>query len=143
MTSSPYLLNETIRKHAQNYDFGIDFMNTIFNSFYVDDFFGRENSVEGAFLPFKKLKLQFLEGLFHLKKWRTNDLKLQESISDSKSAKIWKVLGILWDEHKGTCIYDFKEICELAHSLPLTKRNLLRILATYYDPLSNARTYYY
>ena len=81
------------------------------------------------------MKLRFLEGLFHLKKWKTNGLKLRESISDSKSAKISKVLRILCDEHKDTFIYDFKEICELAHSLPRTKRNLLRILATYYDPL--------
>ena len=44
-------------------------------------------------------------------------------------------MWILWDEHKDTFIYDFKEICELVHSLPLTKRNLLRILAKYYDPL--------
>ena len=76
VTSSPYLLNETICKHAQKYDFDIDFINTVFNSFYVDDFVGGENSLEGAFLLFKKLKLRFLESLFHLKKWKTNDLKL-------------------------------------------------------------------
>ena len=121
MTSSPHLLIETICKHAQKYDFDSDFINTVFNSFYVDDFVGGGNSLEGAFLLFKKVKLRFLESLFHLKKWKTNDLKLRESISDSKSTKISKVLGILWDEHKGTFIYDFKEICELDHSPPLTK----------------------
>ena len=46
-----------------------------------------------------------------------------------------KVLGILWDEHKDTIIHDFKKNCELAHSLQLTKQNLLRILTTYYDLL--------
>ena len=30
VTISPYLLNETIRKHAQMYDFEIDFINTVF-----------------------------------------------------------------------------------------------------------------
>ena len=137
VTSSPHLLNETIRKHAQNYNFDIDFINTMFNSVYIDDFVDGENSLEGAFLifKFKILKLWFLEGLLHSKKWKTNDLKLWEFISDSNSNKISKVLGILWDEHKGTLIYDFKEICEFSHSLPLTKRNLLRILATYYGPL--------
>ena len=83
----------------------------------------------------EKLKLRFLEGLFDLKKWKTSDLKLRESISDSKSTKILKTLGILWDEHKDTFIYDFKEICELAHSLLLAKGNLLRILTKYYDSL--------
>ena len=89
-----------------------DFINTVFNSFYVHDFAGRENSYEGSLLLFKKLKLRFIEGLFHLKKWKTNDLKLQEFISNSNSTKISKVLGILWDEHKGTFTYAFKEICE-------------------------------
>ena len=136
MTSLPYLLNGTICKHGQKYDFDIDFMNTVFNSFYVDDFVGGENRLEGAFLLFKKSKLCFLEGLFHLKKWGTNDLKLRgEFISDSNSTEISKVLGILGDEYKDTFIYDLKEICELAHSLPLTKQNLLRILAAYYDTL--------
>ena len=132
MTSSPYLLNQTIRKHAQKYDFDVDFISAVFNSFYVDDLVGRENSIEGAFLLFKKLKLRFSEVLFHWKKWKTDDLKLREFISDSKSNKISKVLGILWDENSDTFVYDFKEISELAHSLPLTKRNLLKILATYY-----------
>ena len=97
MTSSRYLLNETICKHAQKYDFDIDFINTVFNSFYVDNFVGGENGVEGAFLLFKKLKLRFLEGLFHLKKWKTNDLKLRESISDSnliKHPKYWGFYGM-------------------------------------------------
>ena len=132
MTSSPYLLNETIRKHAQKYDFEVDFISAVFNSFYVDDLVGGENSIEGAFLLFKKLKLRFSEVLFHWNKWKTNNLKLREFISDSKSNKISKVLGILWDENNDTFVYDFKEISELAHSLPLTKRNLLKIQATYY-----------
>ena len=97
MTSSRYLLNETICKHAQKYDFDIDFINTVFNSFYVDNFVGGENGVEGAFLLFEKLKLRFLEGLFHLKKWKTNDLKLRESISDPnliKHRKYWGFYGM-------------------------------------------------
>ena len=68
VTSLRYLVNETICKHAQKHDFDIDFINTVFNSFYVSDFVGGENSLEGAFLLFRKLKLRFLEGLFHLKK---------------------------------------------------------------------------
>ena len=132
VTSLPHLLNETVRKHAQKYDFDIDFISTVFNSIYVDDFAGGKNSIEGAFLLFKKLKLRFLEGLFHLKKWKTDDLKLPEFKSDSNSNKMSKVLRILWDEHKDAFIYDLKEISELAHPQPLTNRNLLRVLATYY-----------
>ena len=81
------------------------------------------------------MKFRFLEGLFYLKKWKTNDLKLGEFLSDLNSTRISKVLEILWNKHKDRFIYDFKEIFEMAHLLPLTKRNLLRILAIYYDSL--------
>ena len=85
VTISPYILNEIIYKHAHEYHSDIDFVNTMFNSLYVDDSVGGENSLEGAFLLFKKLKLQFLKGLFHLKKRKSNALKLWEFISDSSS----------------------------------------------------------
>ena len=49
-------------------------------------------------------------------------MKLQELIKDSKSTEISKVLGISWDQQKETFIYGFKEICDLAHSLPLLKK---------------------
>ena len=61
-------------------------------------------------------------------------MKLQELIKDSKFTEISKVLGISWDQQKETFIYGFKEIFDLAHSLPLLKKNLLRTLTTY-DPL--------
>ena len=110
MTSSPYLLIRSARKHAQKYDFDIDFINKVFNSFYVDDFVDGENSLECVFYFSKSLKLRFLEGLFHLKKWKANDIKVREFISGSNSIKILKVLGILWDERKDRFIYYFKEI---------------------------------
>ena len=36
--------------------------------YHFDIVVGGENSFEGAFLPFKKLKLRFLESFFSLKK---------------------------------------------------------------------------
>ena len=54
VTISPYILNEIIYKHAHEYHSDIDFVNTMFNSLYVDDSVGGENSLEGAFLLFKK-----------------------------------------------------------------------------------------
>ena len=85
VTSSPHMLNEIIHKHANEYDSDIDFVTTLFNSLYVDDSVVGENSLEGAFLLFKKLKLRFLKGLFHLKQRKTNDPKLREFTRDSNS----------------------------------------------------------
>ena len=64
------------RKHAKNYEFDVEFMNKILDCFYIEDFIGGESDL------FKKLKLRFLDGHFHLRKWRTNDPKLRKIISD-------------------------------------------------------------
>ena len=66
--SSPFLLNGTVRKHTSNYNFYNDFVTKIVDLFFTDDFTGGEDTVEKAYLLFKKLKLRFLEGRFNLRK---------------------------------------------------------------------------
>ena len=46
-----------------------------------------------------------------------------------------KVLGINWDIEKDLFVFDFDEIVQLAKDLKFTKRNLLKINATLFDPL--------
>ena len=94
VTSSPFLLNQTIRKHVQSYEFDIDFVNIVLNSFYVDDFTGGENDFEKALDLYKKLKIRFLEGLFHLRRRQTNQPKLRKLIyGGEQSLGPSKVLG--------------------------------------------------
>ena len=40
VTSSPFLLNQTIRKYVDSYKFDIGFVEKVIDSFYVDDFTG-------------------------------------------------------------------------------------------------------
>ena len=63
VTSSPFLLNGTVRKHTSS--FNSDFVTKIVDSFFIDDLTGREDTVGKAYLLFKKLKLRFLEGPFN------------------------------------------------------------------------------
>ena len=97
VTCSPYLLNESIRKHSKNYEFDIDFVIKIIDCFYVDDFTDGESDFYKALDLLKKLKLRFLDGNFHLRKWRTKDPKLRKIISEnnSNSLKPEIILGIL------------------------------------------------
>ena len=135
VTSSSYLLNQTIRKHVENYKFDTDFVNKVLESFYVDDFSGGENEFEKALELYKKLKLRFLDGLFYLRKWRTNDKKLRDLISETNDLKPSKILGVIWDEDKDNLIFDFSDICKFSKTLPVTKRNVLKVLAMFYDPI--------
>ena len=57
-------------------EFDSDFVNKILDCFYVNDFTGAESDFYKALDLFKKLKMKFLDGYFHLHKWRTNDPKL-------------------------------------------------------------------
>ena len=54
VTISPYILNEIIHKHAHEYHSDIDFVNTMFNSLYVDDSVGFETTVFKRFISFEK-----------------------------------------------------------------------------------------
>ena len=44
VTSSPFLLNGTVRKHTSNYNFDSDFVTKIVDSFFVADFTGGEKA---------------------------------------------------------------------------------------------------
>ena len=77
VTSSPFCLNGTIRKHVQSYDFDKELLDKAISSFFVDHFIGGEEGVSKAFELFKKLCIRFLEGHVLLRKWKTNNLELR------------------------------------------------------------------
>ena len=60
VTSSPFCLNGTIRKHVQSYDFDKEFIDKVLSSFFADDVIGGKESVAKAFELFKKLRIRFL-----------------------------------------------------------------------------------
>ena len=96
-TSSPFLLNSTIRKHIGNYEYDEAFVEKIENSFYVDNFSGGDTSFETVIKLYKKLRVRFAEGYFNLRKWRTNDANLRKLISETaqNDIKPEKILGVL------------------------------------------------
>ena len=53
ITSSPFLLNGTIRKHIGNYEYDQAFVEKVENSFYLDDFSGGDTSFETALELYK------------------------------------------------------------------------------------------
>ena len=96
---------------------------------------------------YRKLKVRFLEGQFHLRKWRTNNTKLRHILNDNESqcenneTSPQKILGILWDEGKDVFVYDFEDT--VAKKLQPTKINILLGLLMFYDPLGGNTTYCY
>ena len=105
----------------------------------LDDFVRGEESVAKAFELFKKVGIRFLEGYFLLRKWKTNNLRNlithNNSGNEDTVNKVEKVLVIQWDSDKDILIYDFKAIMKDAHKSKPTKRNLLKIVSSFYDPI--------
>ena len=106
VTSSPFLLNATLRKHNNQYTTADpDYVQKSLLSFFIDDFTGRKFSIDTTFELYKKLKSRFLESHFNLRKWRTNNQKLREKFNETESilekvSQNSKILGLIWDEEK-------------------------------------------
>ena len=49
VTISSFLVNAVIHKHVEKYEFDADFVQKVLESFYVDDFSGRANTIEETF----------------------------------------------------------------------------------------------
>ena len=97
------------------------------------------------------------EAGFDLRKWLTNDSKLQKFFDSQKNSKTKilnetniafsegqfgptknnykKVLGLEWDIQNDEIVFKFEPFICLAKSLTPTKRNLLKVCASFYDSL--------
>ena len=156
LTSSPFLLNGTIRHHLIKYqndwsEFAAKFLRDL----YVDDSTtGCETVAEGIEF-FEKAKSVMSEAGFELRKWCSNNVELQEHFDGNKKCEnelsgddqtfvesqlgtqgeFKRVLGIEWDSESDDFIFRFTEFIEKGRSMKLTKRNILSLSSTLYDPL--------
>ena len=115
VTSSPFCLNSTIRKRVNQYSDDPEFVNKALKTFFVDDFTSGGESVEKALV----------------------DLIYNENkeihTTDNNTPK--KVLGVTWNNKTDTLIYYFSDLIKEAKLLKPTKRNVLKILSSFYDPM--------
>ena len=148
VTSSPFLLGATIKSHVTKYivaQIAVVALKKLLQDMYDDDlatsFCTMEEGLEFYFESRKCLK----EGGFELRKWNSNNKELMDKICVEENENSYeqgknclglrKVLGINWDIEKDLFVFDFDEIVQLAKDLKFTKRNLLKINATLFDPL--------
>ena len=95
------------------------------------------------------------KGGFNLRKWNSNSLKLRKLIAEAEKLvlednnselvvsahadtgeyKVGKLLGVLWDSETDTFLFNVYEVEREANQTPVTKRQLLRITASIFDPL--------
>ena len=125
----------------------------------MDDSTSGTQSITEGIEFYEKAKRIMLAAGFDLRKWVTNNEELQSyfdineninqheeqtnhelkfleaelncKLDDSKK----KVLGVEWDTKADEFIFQFNDIIKGARELKATKRNILRVAASFYDPI--------
>ena len=125
---------------------------------YVDDTVTFFNDLTKATEFYPLTKSILASGVINLRKWEMKNFVLCNIISQEKtlndiqnektdastcaqsqldfnSHTFRKVLGINWDTNNNFLVYEFADMIAAASKLEITKRNILRVSAMFYDPL--------
>ena len=140
--SSPSCANYALKKTADNRGrFDSHVINTLERNFYVDDCLKSvENEETGISLATNLYEL-LQKGGFRLTKWTSNSLKVLESLLESKRAAtvkdldfskvhIERALGVGWDIISD--VFGYKIAIK---ERPATRRGILSVVSSIYDPL--------
>ena len=69
---SPFCLNTVVQHHILKFENDEEFVESVKNSLYCDDFVGGTESEESAIALYQKLKDRFRQGGFNMRKWHSN-----------------------------------------------------------------------
>ena len=131
VTSSPFLLNGTIRHHLFKYlSCHQQFVKRLLEDLYVDDVTSGTKTIEQGKEFYEKAKLVLSEAGFDLRKWVTNDIKLQKFFDSQENSETKilnetditfseeqfgptknnykKVLGLEWDMQNDEIFFQFE-----------------------------------
>ena len=88
VSSSPFLLNATIKHHIEQYkEADPEFVETFLRSIYVDDLSSGASEVDAAYELYLKSKLRLAEGGFNLRKFASNCPELTSRIQYNETTK--------------------------------------------------------
>ena len=144
VTSSPFLLSATLIHHISKYDvkevYGPEFVHKLLNSLHVDDLNSGSENIDKALEFYSKSKQCLKEGGFNLRKFKSNSPVLRELVHEKYPddempyVENEKVLGVMWNQSDDKLIFNFNDVISRLPEIP-TKRNVLKTIASIYDPL--------
>nr|XP_012135148.1 PREDICTED: uncharacterized protein LOC100874762 isoform X2 [Megachile rotundata]XP_012135760.1 PREDICTED: uncharacterized protein LOC100874762 isoform X3 [Megachile rotundata] len=140
-SAAPFLATRTLLQLSL--DEGKDFPHgerALREDFYVDDLLTGASTREEAIAIRDDLITLCDKGKFKLRQWATNEPTLIDSLDDKTDAThlrldldgTVKTLGLGWNAKHDTIIYDVKEI---EYNTRVTKRSILSVIASLFDPL--------
>ena len=142
--SANFVLQKTVMDNGEDLGMPIETVNSLKNSFYMDDFLRSETDGNQAARMQRDVTEVLSKGGFRLTKWVSNSRDVMESIPreehahpelDLREAELpaQGALGVVWDAEKDSLNFRFRD-----SSVPMTKRGVLQRTASIFDPLGIA-----
>ncbi|KRZ66613.1 hypothetical protein T10_7670 [Trichinella papuae] len=139
LTCSPYLAMQTVRLHAERHEAECPgALSDILPNMYVDDLVVSCNSIRDAKRLAREATSLLGKGGFCLAKWASNSPDVVKDVlagdgEASDGSRLWKTLGILWE--RGADVLTFRPPEKVVAEIPDTKRGILTLAASVFDPL--------
>lgn len=144
-TSSPSVASYALKRTAEDHkaDVSPETVQTVLRNFYVDDCLKSVAKEEDAVTLAKDLRTLCASGGFTLTKWVSNSRKVLMTILEVHRANevkdldlrhdaltVERTLGVQWDTETDTFTYSMK-----LEDKPMTRRGILSVVNSIYDPL--------
>ena len=132
--SSPFILNAVVKKHLEYEPNAIT--KDMLDNLYVDNLVSGVSTLPNAVEYYEHSVDVMKQGGFKLRSWSTNNETLRDKICESKlheADAVVKVLGLMWNTNTDELLYNPKVSQE--ESKVYTKREVIRITSSLYDPL--------
>ena len=142
-----FALKRTAKEHQESFD--VDTIQTVDQGFYVDDCLKSVATEEKAIPLVNELRILLELGGFRLTKWLCNSRSVMKSVPEEERAKTAmnidldkdslptdRVLGVLWSVETDSFSFSVN-----IQEKPLTKRGLLSLTSSIYDPLGFVSPY--
>ena len=141
VTSSPFLLSATIIEHMKQFK-DVDFVDKFLKSLHVDDLSSGGDTINDVYTFFMRSKSALTKACFNLRKFESNSTELDNLVKPERpgTEDDTKILGLTWNKLNDQFIFSFQHLLPLAVDIP-TKRELIRFLASIYDPLGLLNPY--
>ena len=134
-TSSPFLLNATIKHHLNFYSNSVT-IQELKENLYVDDWLSGANTVEEASKMLSEAQSVLSDAGMILSKWHTNSEFLINEHNQyfEPETSVTKLLGMYWNSAED--VFLFKGIdLDNKKEFIYTKRNVLSLIARLFDPI--------
>ena len=128
LSCSPFILNATLKSHFERYD------ESLTTYFYVDDYIATSDSASTSQRIATLAKKITAEAGFNLRKWTTNSKELRKikPFNENPAGECIGVLGMRWNPDQDVINLNSTEF---QFNQNLTKRNILSMLSSFFDPL--------